>query len=111
MAVKVKVDIAKVQAKIESTVNSGMGMLANEILNDCNLYCKEDTGTLIQSSYIHSRLNEGKLIWQTPYAKRQYYEIRTSLTPGRTFKWCETAKARHKTEWGRKAQRIMEMVK
>ena len=114
MAVKVKVDIARVRAKIQGTINSCMGMLANEILNDCNQYCKEDTGALIASSYIHSRLNDGLLIWQTPYARRQYYAIPTAYkdeNPNASWKWCEVAKSRHKDEWGRKAQKIMEMMK
>lgn len=113
MPVKVTMDIAKVQAKIQKTIASGMGYLANEILNDCNQYCKEDTGMLIASSYIHSRLNEGLLIWQTPYARRQYYAIPTAykdVNPNASWKWCEVAKSRHKAEWGRKAKRITEMM-
>ena len=113
MPVKVKVDIPKVQAKIQATINSGMGLLANEILNDCNQYCKEQTGTLIASSYLHSKLNEGLLIWKTPYARRQYYEIQTAykdMNPNASWKWCEVAKSRHGKEWGRKAQKIMEMM-
>ncbi len=114
MAIKVKIDVAKVQAKIMGTVNSGIGMLSNEILNDCNQYCKEDTGALIASSYTHSRLNEGLLIWQTPYARYQYYAIPTAYkdnNPNASWKWCEVAKGRHLKEWGRKAQRITEMMK
>ena len=114
MAVRVKIDVAKVQAKIQGTINSGIGLLSNEILNDCNQYCKWDSGALVASSYTQSRLNEGKLIWQTPYARRQYYEIQTAYkdeNPNASWKWCEVAKSRHKAEWGRKAQRIMEMMK
>ena len=113
MPVKVKIDIAAVKAKIEKTINSGMGLLANEILNDCNQYCKEDTGALIASSYTHSRLNDGLLIWKTPYARRQYYEIQTAYkdyNPNASWKWCEVAKSRHKAEWNKKAQKIVDMM-
>ena len=81
--------------------------LSEEILADCNEYCKEDQHTLIDSSLVHSRPAEGLLVWQTPYAKRQYWEIKTSLTPGRTWKWCETAKSKCLSRWQRLARKGM----
>ena len=102
----IRIDTNKVGAKVMKAWDDGLPALAEEILADCNEYCKEDTHALINSSLIHSVLKEGKLIWQTPYAKRQYWEIRTSLTPGRTWKWCETAKRRWcKSKWAKKAER------
>ena len=102
----IRIDTNKVGAKVMKAWDDGLPNLAEEILADCNEYCKEDTHALIDSSLIHSVLKEGKLIWQTPYAKRQYWAIRTSLTPGRTWKWCETAKRRWcKTKWAKKAER------
>jgi hypothetical protein len=83
----------------------GLTALSEEILADCNEYCKEDQHTLIDSSLAASIPSEGKLIWETPYAKRQYWAIKTSLTPGRTWKWCETAKRKHKERWKRLAER------
>ena len=109
MPVKINIDADKITYKIERTINNGMGMLASQILRDCNRYCKEDTGMLIASSYIHSDLNNGKLVWQTPYAARQYYEIRTAHTDVNSeasWRWCEVAKANHKERWGRQAQAI-----
>jgi hypothetical protein len=94
--------------------SNGLAMLSSEVLNDCNQYCKEDTGMLIASSYIHSKLEEGKLIWQTPYARRQYYKIRTAHTdvnPQARWKWAHFAKSVHHKQWARQAQKIMEMMK
>ena len=105
MPVIIKIDQAQVAARIKTAWDNGLFKLSSEILADCNEYCKEDQGTLIASSNVHSRPQEGKLIWETPYAKRQYWEIRTSLTPGRTWKWCETAKRKHKSRWNRLAER------
>lgn len=112
MPVKIIINREKVETRIKYAFGAGMGMLANEILNDCNQYCKEDTGMLIASSYIHSQLDDGKLIWQTPYARRQYWEIRTAYTdvnPKATWKWCEAAKKARLPIWGRQAQRLLEM--
>lgn len=114
MAVRIEIDSAKVQIKVDNMWKNGLAMLSSEILNDCNQYCKEDTGMLIASSYIHSRLEEGVLIWQTPYAARQYYEIKTAYTdvnPQATWKWAHFAKSKHRNEWVSLAQKIMRMTK
>ena len=111
MPVKITFNAATTTYKITNTFNSKRGLLASEVLNDCNQYCKEDTGMLIASSYVHSRLDEGKLVWQTPYARRQYWAIRTAfktVNPGATWRWCEHAKQRHLKQWTMQAQKLME---
>ena len=112
MAGRIIVNENTIQAKIDSAWSNGVEMLATQILRDCNMYCKEDTGMLIMSSYIHSDLKHGRLIWQTPYAARQYYEIETAnhdVNSNARFKWCEYAKTQHLADWGRQAQRITEL--
>ena len=100
------IDPAKVGARVMNVFHQDvLPELSEEILADCNEYCKEDHRTLILSSLAHSKPKEGKLVWETPYAKRQYWEIKTSLTPGRTWKWCETAKRKHKARWQKLAER------
>ena len=114
MAVKINFVKEHAMAKIMDTFNANLEELSSEILNDCNQYCKEDTGTLIASSLIHSDLKNGKLIWQTPYARRQYWEIRTAyktVNPNASWRWCEVAKKRHLNQWIRQAQRLVEMSK
>ena len=114
MAVRIHIDGNKIQAKIDSTWENGLEMLSSQILKDCNLYCKEDTGMLIMSSYIHSDLKRGRLVWQTPYAARQYYEIPTAyhdVNSNATWRWCEYAKKLHIADWGRQAQAITRLYK
>lgn len=107
MPIQIKINQNAVEAKVKTAWEKGLYILSNEILNDCNEYCKEDTGMLIASSLTHSRPKEGILVWQTPYAKRQYWAIKTSLTPGRTWKWCETAKRKYRDIWKRIAEKGM----
>ena len=112
MPVKIIINRNKVETRVEYAFKQGKGVLANEILNDCNQYCKEDMGDLIASSYTHSKLDEGKLIWQTPYARVQYWKIRTAIpdpNPNATWKWCAVAKNHHLPKWERQAQRLMEL--
>ena len=105
MTVRINIDPNQVAAKVQGAWDKGLFALSSQILADCNQYCKEDTGDLIGSSERQSILKDGKLIWDTDYAKRQYWAIRTSLTPGRTWKWCETAKKKCKKVWDRIAEK------
>lgn len=112
MPVRMSIDKHKVEAKITNAWKAGLPQLCEEILNSCNQYCKWDKGTLEESSKIHSRPQEGLLIWQTPYARRQYWEIRTAYkdyNPNATWKWCEVAKSKHRAQWECQAQRALEM--
>ena len=114
MSVKIKISEQGIKATIDNTWKSGLEMLSSQILRDCNEFCKEDTGMLIMSSYIHSKLDKGLLIWNTPYAARQYYEIQTaykSPNPNATWRWCEVAKSRYKERWAQQAQAIMRLYK
>lgn len=114
MAVKIIINENTIQAKIDDAWENGLEMLSAVVLGDCNKYCKEDTGMLIMSSFIHSELKKGRLIWQTPYAARQYYEIRTAykdVNSNASWRWCEVAKSNHLARWQRQAQAIARLYK
>ena len=110
MSVRVEVNGNAIQAKLDNSWHNGLEQLSTQILRDCNEFCKMDTGALIMSSYIHSRLAEGILIWQTPYARRQYYGIQTAYTdqnPQAQWRWCEAAKQQFGADWARQAQQYV----
>lgn len=110
MPLKINVSKFAIREKVEGAFQKAIPALTEEIMNDCNQYAKEDTGALIASSLIHSIPAEGKVIWQTPYARRQYWEIQTAYTdvnPGATWKWAEVAKQNHKEQWRRQAQALL----
>ena len=114
MAVKIDIDTLKIKGNIEKAWEEGVEMLSSQVLSDCNLYCKEDTGMLIASSLIHSELKKGLLVWQTPYAARQYYAIRTAykdVNPNASWRWCEVAKNNHIEKWEKQAQAIARLYK
>ena len=114
MSVKIIIDDNTIKAKIDNTWSTGLEMLSSQILKDCNLYCKEDTVVLIMSSFIHSDLKHGKLVWCTPYAARQYYEIQTAykdVNSNASWRWCELAKKLHLADWEKQAQAIKRYYK
>lgn len=107
MSVKIKIDKNAISATIDNNFANAREAICTQILRDCNEFCKEDTGMLILSSLIHSKLKEGLLIWNTPYAARQYYEIQTaypSPNHNATWRWVEVARNRYHERWARQAQ-------
>ena len=111
MSVKIDINTANIMQRVDHAWKAGLADLTNEVREDCNEYCKRAEGGLIASSETNSRLEEGLVIWDTPYAKRQYWEIQTAYTeknPNATWKWCEAAKTVHLGDWQKKAQEGMD---
>ena len=107
MPVRIYIDPNAVEAKVRGAWDKGLFALSSQVLGDCNQYVKIDQHTMEQSSYAESILEKGLLAWDTIYAKRQYWEIKTSLTPGRCWKWCEKAKSKFKSDWQRLAEKLL----
>lgn len=108
---KVNINRHAVEAKVEGAFQKSLPILSEIILQDCNEFCKWREGALVASSLIHSKPKDGLLIWQTPYARRQYWEIQTAYTdanPNASWKWCEVAKSRYFDRWQRQAQALYE---
>ena len=77
MPVKVNFQFNTAQTimKIEGAAKRAVGITAQQVLADCNEYCPQDQSVLINSSEIHSDLPNGKLVWQTPYARFLYHGV------------------------------------
>lgn len=86
---------------VERATQAAIAATSQQALKDCNFYCKQDTGALIQSSLIHSDIDGGVLKWVTPYAEFQYTfpPTRTDKNPNASPEWCGVAEANHKDEW------------
>lgn len=108
--VRINISESAVAAKVQGAFQKGLYALSTEILEDCNAYCKEADGTLKESAEIHSIREKGLLIWQTPYARRQYWAIRTAYkdkNPNATWKWCEVAKKHRVLRWKKLAEKAV----
>ena len=99
---RVELDIRShiTRADVERATQAAIAMTSEQALKDCNFYCKQDTGALIQSSHIHSDIDGGVLKWVTPYAEFQYTfpPTRTDKNPNASTEWCAVAEATHKDE-------------
>lgn len=101
--------VGTVRVKVQSTektleqlgLNKGgraQRALDAAILETCEPYIPVDTGTMRNSGTIYTVIGSGRIIWQTPYVRKQYYENKGGLGL-RGKLWFERAKADHMPQW------------
>lgn len=72
----------------------------SEVLRRCNPYVPRDNGALIDSGILNTDIGSGMVVWDTPYARRWYYEsAEFQGAPKRGNYWFE----RMKNEGGKEA--------
>ncbi len=110
MVVKVKLDKGAVLHRTSIDIARATEQMANQALKDCNFYAKHKDKDLINSSIPASDLKKGLLIWDTPYARRQYYipYANTDKNPNARGLWCEYAESIHGEEWRKTAQKVID---
>ena len=103
MRVEVDIRSSVTGADVSQATRKAIAMTSEQALKDCNYYCKQDTGALIQSSLIHSDIDGGVRKWVTPYAVPQYTfpSARRDKNPHASPEWCAVAEANHKDQWER----------
>ncbi|MCC5894836.1 MAG: hypothetical protein JJU16_05180 [Alkalibacterium sp.] len=105
MSFKVNVtsDLSGVSRKVEAITKRKQYILDEQILKDSNRFVPKDTGNLEESGIISSRIGEGKIIWDVPYARKLYwnpqYNFSTDRNPNARGKWAEEAKAMYLRDW------------
>lgn len=75
MPVKVSINTNAVKMRIQGASEKAVAEVSKQVLADCNEFCPEDHGVLINSSEIHSNFKKGLLVWSTPYARYLYYGL------------------------------------
>lgn len=111
MGVRIDINTGKITRKFEKAWQEARYPLSEQILTDCNEFCKQDKGNLIASSQTYSRLHEGVLVWKTAYARPQYWKIRTAShdkNPRATWRWCEAAKKADSKDWTKLLKKLMQ---
>lgn len=102
MNVNVDLNEEQIRMKVDNATSQTQRILDSQVLKDSNYYCPMDTSTLQKSAILHSVIGSGKLVWQTPYARMQYYGCPNKShqkNPNATMKWFESAKAKNLNNW------------
>ncbi|MEN1938974.1 minor capsid protein [Paenibacillus sp. 102] len=103
--VNIQLDTQAIEGKVLEATEKAQFTLDQQVLKDSNFYIPKDTGELERSSLRFSRPGEGHIEWNTPYARRLYwnpqYNFSQDVNPNARGLWFEEAKARHVTDWAR----------
>lgn len=105
--VKLEMNVSSVMNRLGAKIKQSLPTIASRVREDCNRYVRVDKGDLRSSSYLASDLKHGKIVWNTPYAKRVYYtgHPSTDINAEASLRWCEVAKEKHAEKWAELAQR------
>lgn len=100
MGVKIKRNAAAVQAKISAGKKKMIPAVTEAVIQYGNIFVREDQGALKNSALIASRPQEGKAVWDTPYAKKVYYTgtPATDVNPDASLMWAEKGVNTYKKE-------------
>lgn len=95
----IKVEISGVRAKVsEQALDRGRYALGNQMMADMDPFVPRKDGTLRQSAHLSSDAKE--IIYQTPYAARQFYvQAYNYSTPGTGSRWDLKASSMFMSEW------------
>ncbi|MEK4003023.1 minor capsid protein [Bacillus sp. FSL K6-2822] len=103
--VNIRVDATAIEGKVIEATEQAQLALDEQVLKDSNFYIPKDTGEVERSGIRFSRPGEGHIEWNTPYARRIYYNpqynFSTDVNPNARGLWFEAAKARHVMDWAR----------
>ncbi|MEH7105109.1 minor capsid protein [Bacillus velezensis] len=103
MRLNIRIEMGNVSRRINQFNREGQFLLSSEVLKDANYYAPQDTSNLIRSSQRSSDFEKGKLIWDTPYAKKLYYNPQYNFSkdrnPNARGLWFEAAKSLFLRRW------------
>lgn len=103
MQIKFRFEDKGIRKKLEAMHKNGQRALDAQVLKDSNYYAPMDQGDLIQSGIRFTNPGSGMIMWQTPYARRLYYNPQYNFSkdknPNAGGLWFEIAKSRHVKEW------------
>ena len=96
---------ATVKARLKAKIKRAQMKLDTQIVADSNYFVPNKTSTLQKSAIINPVIGTGLVIWDTDYARRQYYgewfDHSKQHNPNACAKWFEAAKARKLEQWRR----------
>lgn len=100
IGINVEVDLKGVPVRVNQMTKLGQYALANQVHADSNNYAPLLSGDLRNQSTI--ALDGKSIIWNVPYARKQYYNYGARFTtPGTGPKWDSKALAIHGASWAR----------
>ena len=97
------------KATVDKMIEQGLFAVREQIKDDCNKFVKVDQHILERSAYTEMNGTTLQIIWNTPYARRQYYTGTPSqdVNPNASIMWAEKAAGQFKKDWAVMIQKAM----
>lgn len=109
--VSVRLDLGRIPRDLNRNSQRAIFLLTQQVLKDSNKYIPADTWTLRNSSLTSSNFQEGKVVWNTPYAKKVYYGSGINFSKDKNMlaqsMWFEKAQSIHQKEWNKLTKKAM----
>lgn len=110
MPITITTNKSAIMQKVKAGSQLATIAVTEAIVEYGNIFVKEDQGQLKDSALIASKPQEGKAIWDTPYAKKQYYTGAPSKDKNAqaSLMWAEKGVKTYKRELDLIAQKAFE---
>ena len=102
--------IAVSKKVVSQAFHASLFAAREQILTDCNYFCREDQGILIDSAETSVSNDVLTITWNTPYAKKMYYTGIPSkaMNPNASLQWADRGKQEFGKDWIRILEKGME---
>lgn len=104
ITIKLNANLDNLKAKSSQLKAKAVTYVSNELLKKCDIYIPFDTGMMRDSGISHSVAEQGKLVWKTPYVKKQWLNGRANGLRGK--QWALRAWADYRTLILKNAQKM-----
>ena len=75
MSVTINFDISHLLSNADIATKEAVAFMAEQVLKDSNKFAPKDDNSLINSSLNNSDLENGLIVWDTPYAQYLYHGV------------------------------------
>lgn len=103
--IRFKTAVINDRSRILVKVQKAQNVIDSEVLRRCDPLVPFKTGSLKRSGITGTKIGSGQVRYTAPYAKRQYYKGRVSVTRGR--KWFQRMKSEQGQAILNAAQRML----
>lgn len=111
VTVRVEFDAATLVAKYHSRGKAAQVVLDEMVKADTEPYVRYRSGALTRSADTASRIGRGKIIYDTPYAKKVYYDknghVSRDMHKDATPFWFEVSKKKNFKSWMAAVDKIL----
>lgn len=111
VTVHVEFDVGALIHRYRSRAVAAQKVLDESVMKDTDRFVRFRTGALARSVQTASFVGQGRIVYDTPYAKRGYYDTRSRVTrdihPDATPLWLEASKRRNLDSWREIVARIL----